>query len=158
MRHGRSVATIDNENVTAQAIARLMVGRSVLLRVARGEAKPTNETLLNVVGLTARGERGETAVDDLTLSVRSGEIVGLAGVQGNGQDELVECIAGLRRPVSGVVEICGAAPAASPRATREAGLAYIPADRGGLGLSRESGIWENMAIGHLHDFRPGPSF
>jgi ABC-type uncharacterized transport system ATPase subunit len=158
MRHGRIVATIDNENVTAQEIARLMVGRPVLLRVAKGEAKPTSETLLNVVGLTARGERGETAVDDLTLSVRGGEIVGLAGVQGNGQDELVECIAGLRRPVVGVVEICGSALGGSPRATREAGLAYIPADRGGLGLSRESGIWENMAVGHLDEFRAGPFF
>jgi general nucleoside transport system ATP-binding protein len=156
MRHGRVVATLDNKNVTAQEIARLMVGRSVLLRVAKSEAKPTTEALLNVVGLTALGERGETAVDDLSLNVRAGEIVGLAGVQGNGQDELVECIAGLRRAVSGAVHICGATLGASPRAKREAGLAYIPADRGGLGLSRESGIWENLTIGHLDEFRSGP--
>jgi simple sugar transport system ATP-binding protein len=155
MRHGRIVATIDNSDVTAQDIAGLMVGRSVLLRVAKGEARPTTETLLNVSGLTARGERGETAVDDLSLSVRAGEIVGLAGVQGNGQDELVECIAGLRRPVSGAVEICSAALGATPRDNREAGLAYIPADRAGLGLSPESGIWENMTIGHLDEFRSG---
>ncbi len=157
MRQGRIVATIDNsEKVTAQEIAGLMVGRSVLLRVAKSEAKPATEMLLNVVGLTARGERGETAVDDLSLSVRAGEIVGLAGVQGNGQDELVECIAGLRRPVSGAVEICGATVGASPRANRDAGLAYIPADRGGLGLSRESGIWANLTVGHLDEFRSGP--
>jgi len=156
MRHGRIVATIDNANVTAQDIAGLMVGRSVLLRVAKGEARSTTETLLNVSGLTARGERGETAVDDLSLSVRAGEIVGLAGVQGNGQDELVECIAGLRRPVSGAVEICGAALGATPRANREAGLAYIPADRAGLGLSPQSSIWENMTVGHLDEFRAGP--
>ncbi len=156
MRHGRIVATMENKGVTAPEIARLMVGRPVLLRVAKGEAKPTGETLLNVVGLTARGERGETAVDDLSLSVQAGEIVGLAGVQGNGQDELVECIAGFRRPVSGAVEICGAPASATPRANRDAGLAYIPADRGGLGLSRESAIWENMTIGHLDEFRSGP--
>ena len=156
MRHGRIVATIGNKDVTAQDIAGLMVGRSVLLRVAKGEAKPTKETLLRVSGLTARGERGETAIDDLSLSVQAGEIVGLAGVQGNGQDELVECIAGLRRPVSGVVEICGAPLGATPSANRNAGLAYIPADRAGLGLSPESGIWENMTVGHLHEFRFGP--
>ena len=156
MRHGRIVATIDNKDVTAQDIAGLMVGRSVLLRVAKGVASPTTETLLRVAGLTARGERGETAVDNLSLSVQSGEIVGLAGVQGNGQDELVECIAGLRRPVSGIVEICGAALGATPCANRKAGLAYIPADRNDLGLSPQSCIWENMAVGHIDEFRSGP--
>ena len=156
MKQGRIVATMENTGVTAQEIAGLMVGRSVLLRVAKGEAKPTDETLLRVSGLTARGERGETAVDDLSFNVQAGEIVGLAGVQGNGQDELVECIAGLRRPVSGVVEICGAAVGGTPSASRSAGLAYIPADRGGLGLSPESAIWENMSVGHLDELRSGP--
>jgi ABC-type uncharacterized transport system ATPase subunit len=85
-----------------------------------------------------------------------GEIVGLAGVQGNGQDELVECIAGLRRPVEGRISICGTPLGATPLANREAGLAYIPADRGGLGLSLESGIWENMTVGHIKRFRNGP--
>ena len=103
MRQGRIVATTENKDVTAQQIASLMVGRSVLLRVAKGEARPTEEALLSVSGLTALGERGETAVDNLSLTVRAGEIVGLAGVQGNGQDELIECIAGMRHAVSGSI-------------------------------------------------------
>ena len=158
MRQGRIVATLDNKDVTAQQLAALMVGRSVLLRVAKGAARPTDEILLDVRQLTALGERGETAVHDLSFSVRAGEIVGLAGVQGNGQDELVECIAGLRRAVSGSIEICGKPLGSSPRANRDAGLAYIPADRGAVGLSLESGIWENLTVGHLAEFGRGPFF
>ena len=113
-----------------------MVGRAVLLRVAKGEARPTPEPLLTVEGLMVAGDRGETAIDDLSLSVRAGEIVGLAGVQGNGQDELVEAITGLRRPLSGAIEVCGTPLRhADPRAARAAGLAYVPADRGRVGLS-----------------------
>ncbi|MDR3495687.1 MAG: ABC transporter ATP-binding protein [Ancalomicrobiaceae bacterium] len=152
MRHGEVVDTIDNDNVTAQQIAGHMVGRSVLLRVEKSVARPTTEVLLKVDGLTALGDRGERAVDDLSLEVRAGEIVGLAGVQGNGQDELVECIAGLRRPVEGNVAICGTGLGPKPSDNRDAGLAYIPADRGGVGLSLESSIWENMTIGHLPQF------
>ncbi len=158
MRQGRIVATLDNKDVTAQQLAGLMVGRSVLLRVAKGKANPTDEVLLGVRGLTALGERGEIAVHDMTFGVRAGEIVGLAGVQGNGQDELVECIAGLRRAVSGGITICGKPLGNSPRANREAGLAYIPADRGGVGLSLESSIWENLTVGHLEEFSRGPFF
>lgn len=158
MRQGRIVDTLTNDGVTAQQIASLMVGRSVLLRVAKAPARPKPETLLEVSGLTALGERGETAVDNLSLEVRAGEIVGLAGVQGNGQDELVECIAGLRRPVSGTVRICGTPLGATPRRNRQAGLAYIPADRAGVGLSLESSIWENMTVGHLGEFSRGGLF
>ncbi|HEV7719265.1 MAG TPA: ABC transporter ATP-binding protein [Arsenicitalea sp.] len=156
MRQGRIVATIDNENVTAQEIASLMVGRPVLLRVAKDKAKPTPETLLDVRGLVALGERGDTTVDNLSMQIQAGEIVGLAGVQGNGQDELVECIAGLRRPVSGSVAICGTPLGTNPQANRKAGLAYIPADRGGVGLSLLSGLWENLTVGHLDKLRFGP--
>lgn len=158
MKLGRIVATMDNKDVTAQQIASLMVGRSVLLRVAKSESHPSEESLLKVRDLTALGERGEVAIDKLSLDVRSGEIVGLAGVQGNGQDELIECVAGLRRPLSGTVEICGTSLGSTPRHNRDAGLAYIPADRGGVGLSLESDIWENMTVGHLQKFSRGPMF
>jgi simple sugar transport system ATP-binding protein len=155
MRQGRIVETMDNRNVTADQIASLMVGRSVLLRVAKDKARPAERKLLSVSRLKALGERGEAAVSDLSLDVFAGEIVGLAGVQGNGQDELVECIAGLRRPVEGSIEICGATAGNDPLANRKAGLAYIPADRGGLGLSLQSPIWENMTVGHLKEFTSG---
>ena len=157
MRLGRIIATMDNKGVTAEEIANLMVGRAVLLRVAKGEARPTPEPLLTVEGLVVAGDRGETAVDDLSLSVRAGEIVGLAGVQGNGQDELVEAITGLRRPLSGAVEVCGTSLRhADPRAARAAGLAYVPADRGRVGLSLLSRVWENLTLGHQRELSRGP--
>ena len=157
MRLGRIIATEANRGITAQHIASLMVGRSVLLRVVRTKANPSPEILLKVDGLTALGDRGETAVGDLSLNVRAGEIVGLAGVQGNGQDELVECIAGLRRPLAGHVAICGTAIAhGDPWVCRDAGLAYIPADRARVGLSLQSRVWENMSLGHLAEFSRGP--
>jgi simple sugar transport system ATP-binding protein len=157
MRHGRIISTEPKEGVTAQHLASLMVGRSVLLRVDKSKAHPSSEKLLEVDGLTALGDRGEIAVGDISLAVHGGEIVGLAGVQGNGQDELVECIAGLRRPLSGTVSICGAAVEHSmPGRSRNAGLAYIPADRERVGLSLTSQVWENLSLGHLPAFSRGP--
>jgi simple sugar transport system ATP-binding protein len=134
-----------------------MVGRSVLLRVDKPKARPSSDRLLKVDRLTALGDRGETAISDISFVVRAGEIVGLAGVQGNGQDELVECIAGLRRPLTGIVSICGAVVEHSmPGRSRDAGLAYIPADRERVGLSLTSQVWENLSLGHLAAFSRGP--
>jgi simple sugar transport system ATP-binding protein len=156
MRHGRIISTEPNQGVTADHLASLMVGRSVLLRVHKTEARPSNDRLLSVESLTAVGDRDETAVDDVSFFVRGGEIVGLAGVQGNGQDELVECIAGMRRPVSGRVGICGTVSEhADPRTRRAAGLAYVPADRERVGLSLTSQVWENLTVGHLPEFSRG---
>ncbi len=157
MRQGRIVATQDNTSLTADRIASQMVGRTVLLRVAKTPASPSAEAALDIRHLSVIGDRGIVAVDDLSLDVRPGEIVGLAGVQGNGQDELVESIAGIRRARAGQIMICGAKPAAGdPRASREAGLAYVPADRAHVGLSLSSAIWENMTLGHVDAFRRGP--
>jgi len=157
MRHGRIISTAPSEGVTAQELASLMVGRSVLLRVDKTKAHPAPEKLLDVGSLTAIGDRGETAVSSASFSVRGGEIVGLAGVQGNGQDELVECITGLRRPIEGFVSICGTQVAyLAPRSSRQAGLAYIPSDRERVGLSLTSPVWENLSLGHLQTFSRGP--
>lgn len=157
MRQGRLLQTVDNENVTAQQLASMMVGREVLLKVKKGEPHP-GKMALEVANLTANGEQGHAALENLSFSVRCGEIVALAGVQGNGQDEVVECIAGLRRAVSGEIQINGTSVGTDPEINRKAGLAYIPADRGGLGLSLQSGIWENMAVGHIDQFGSGPLF
>jgi ABC-type uncharacterized transport system ATPase subunit len=156
MRRGRIVRTFDNQNVTAQDIANEMVGRSVLLRVDKSAPRDVGEPILEVRNLVAYGDRGERAVDDLSLDVRAGEIVGIAGVQGNGQDELVECIAGLRTPGAGTIKIDSVAASANPRMARQAKLAYVPADRGGLGLSLESPLWENLMVGHLAEVSNGP--
>jgi ABC-type uncharacterized transport system ATPase subunit len=81
MRHGRIISTEPNKDVTAQHLASLMVGRSVLLRVDKSKARPSTDKLLQVDALTALGDRGDTAVNDLSFAVHAGEIVGLAGVQ-----------------------------------------------------------------------------
>ena len=157
MRQGRVVATENNSGVTAEQIASQMVGRPVLLRVAKSVARPHGEPALDIRGLSVRSDRGTMAVEDLSMTVRPGEIVGLAGVQGNGQDELVESIAGIRTPVAGRIAICGVVPTeGDPMASRQAGLAYVPADRAHVGLSLCSAVWENMSVGHLSRFRNGP--
>jgi simple sugar transport system ATP-binding protein len=156
MRRGRIIRTFRNSNVTAQEIANEMVGRSVLLRVDKQTAADDGEVLLSVDKLVSRGDRDELAVDELTMDVRAGEIVGIAGVQGNGQDELVECIAGLRRPTSGTTTIKGKAVGSTPLASRRAGLAYVPADRGNVGLSLQSTLWENLIVGHFPAVSKGP--
>ena len=148
MRHGEIVATRPNRDLTAEYLARLMVGRAVLLRVVKSEATPLPTPMLRVTGLAAQGERGEAAVRNLTLTVRPGEIVGIAGVQGNGQDELVQAIAGFRAPTAGRIEIDGIdVGGGDPAAARRAGLAYVPADRQQVGMSAASAIWVNMTLG-----------
>jgi ABC-type uncharacterized transport system ATPase subunit len=157
MRQGRIVGTRDNKGLTAETIASQMIGRGVLLRVAKTPARPTPEPALVVKDLRALGDRGVVAVDGVCLAIRPGEIVGIAGVQGNGQDELIESIVGLRQYQSGSITILGVAPVrGDPRASRLSGLAYVPADRARVGLSLQSAIWENMAVGHLAAFRRGP--
>ncbi|WP_292302923.1 ABC transporter ATP-binding protein [Mesorhizobium sp.] len=156
MRRGRIRKTFQAAGVTAQDIANEMVGRSVLLKVEKTPSTFDGQKLLSVKDLESYGDRGEVAVDSLSMDVRAGEIVGLAGVQGNGQDELVQCIAGMRKPANGMIAFGDKVVHTSPRAARAAGLAYIPADRGGVGLSLQSSIWENMMVGHFSEVTRGP--
>ncbi|HWP69114.1 MAG TPA: ATP-binding cassette domain-containing protein, partial [Rectinemataceae bacterium] len=102
-----------------------------------------------VKSLRVDSARGIEAVAGLSLQVRANEIVGLAGVQGNGQDELVEAIAGLRQSKEGDILLEGKSiRSASPRKIRDMGAAYIPADRTTVGLSVNDSIWENTVLGH----------
>src|SRR5690606_3176013 len=102
MRQGTVVATHETARTTVEELAELMVGRRVLLRVEKGDAKP-GAVKLAVRNLTVEDSRGVTMVDGVSLDVRAGEIVGIAGVAGNGQSELIEAISGIRRAVSGSV-------------------------------------------------------
>ena len=102
MRRGEMVATRETAKTSVEELAELMVGRRVLLQVEKGEANP-GEVKLSVKGLTVRDSRGVTMVDDVSFDVRAGEIVGIAGVAGNGQSELLEAIAGMRRATAGTV-------------------------------------------------------
>src|SRR5271166_4075877 len=127
LRDGRTADTSPREIIQA------MTGRNVNLKVEKG---PTHvgAPRLTAVDLTVAGGAARPAVDRVSLSVRAGEIVGIAGVAGNGQNELVEALVGLRRPDGGRVEICGVdVSAANVEAHRAAGLAYIPEDRAAVG-------------------------
>lgn len=148
MRGGHAVATMNTAETSAVLLAEKMVGRSVLFRVEKKPAEP-QEVLLEVKDLRVESNRGVKAVNGITMNVRAREIVGLAGVQGNGQDELVEALVGLRHAKSGEIILNGSnIRGLSPIQVRNAGLAYIPADRTRVGLSVESSIWENLLLGH----------
>jgi ABC-type uncharacterized transport system ATPase subunit len=146
MRRGKVEATTTPKQSSQAELARMMVGRSVLLRVEKGEARP-GQTLLAIDGLTVHDDRHQVAVDNLSLEVRSGEILGIAGVEGNGQNELVEAIVGLRMPRSGQITLGGRdITHASTHSTLEAGLGFIPADRHRMGIVLELSVADNLVL------------
>ena len=153
LRRGKKIDTIPREGATEDTLARMMVGREVLLRVEK-KAPDGGDILLEVRDLSVRDERGLDVVRDVSLTVRAGEIVGLAGVEGNGQSELIEAITGLRGHRSGEVLVAGEA-VAHPTARRmlDAGVGHIPEDRQRRGLVLEFSIAENIA---LHDYNQRP--
>ncbi len=146
LRHGRVVGSTVPDATSEQDLASMMVGRSVLLRVAKDEASP-GEVVLEVEGLTVLDERGQIAVDDLSIQVRAGEIVAIAGVQGNGQTELVEALTGLAPVASGAVRVAGhAVDHARPREVLHAGVAHVPEDRVKDGLVGTFSVAENLVL------------
>lgn len=153
MRQGTMVATRETKGTTVEELAELMVGRRVLLRVQKGEAKP-GELKLSVRNLTVQDSRKVTMVDDVSFDIRAGEIVGIAGVAGNGQSELIEAIAGTRRAVSGKVMLDGkpidVTGTADPGELRDRGLAHVPEDRHHVGLVLAFEEAENSILGY-HD-------
>jgi simple sugar transport system ATP-binding protein len=153
MRQGTMVATRKTAETTVGELAELMVGRRVLLRVDKGEARP-GEFKLVVEELTVKDSRGVTMVDNVSFGVRAGEIVGIAGVAGNGQSELLEAISGIRHAVSGSVLLDGkpieVTGSADPGELRERGLAHVPEDRHHVGLVLAFEENENSILGY-HD-------
>ena len=153
LRRGKKIETAPREGATEESLARAMVGREVLLRVDKPAAEP-GETLLEVDDLHVRDDRGIEKVRGVSLRVRAGEIVGIAGVDGNGQTELIDAIAGLRRIENGVVKVAGRELRhATARAVLDAGVGHIPEDRQRRGLVLEFTIAENIA---LHDYGEPP--
>ncbi|HLJ03258.1 MAG TPA: ABC transporter ATP-binding protein [Solirubrobacteraceae bacterium] len=146
LRRGKKVDTVPREGATELSLARLVVGRDVLLAVDKAPAKPAGP-LLEVRDLHVRDDRGLEKVSGLSLSVRAGEIVALAGVDGNGQQELVDSIAGMRAPESGAVEIDGVDIAGKGvRVATDAGVAHIAEDRHVRGLVLPFTLAENLAL------------
>ncbi|HET9738986.1 MAG TPA: ABC transporter ATP-binding protein [Solirubrobacteraceae bacterium] len=155
LRRGKKIDTVETEGATERSLATLMVGRDVLLRVEKPEHQP-GEPLLEVRELHVADDRGLPAVRGLSLEVRAGEIVGLAGVDANGQSELIEAIVGLRHPTAGQVILDGQDLAG--RSTREildAGVGHIAEDRHRRGLVLQFDLAENIG---LREYRkPGVS-
>jgi simple sugar transport system ATP-binding protein len=146
MRRGKVVATTTPQESNQAELARLMVGRSVLLQVEKTESRPGG-VLLALNDLTVQDDRHQVAVDQFTLEVRAGEIVGIAGVEGNGQNELVEAIVGLRMPKSGQIMLAGRdITHASTHSTLEAGLGFIPPDRQRMGIVLELPVADNLVL------------
>ncbi|MEI9414660.1 ABC transporter ATP-binding protein [Mesorhizobium sp. Cs1321R2N1] len=156
MRQGTMVATRETRKTTVEELAELMVGRRVLLRVEKGEAE-AGAVKLAVKNLTVRDSRGVTMVDDVSFDLRAGEIVGIAGVAGNGQSELLEAISGIRHAVSGSVMLEGKpidlTGKADPGELRDRGLAHVPEDRHHVGLVLAFEENENSILGYHDDPR-----
>jgi simple sugar transport system ATP-binding protein len=154
LRRGRAIDTVPREGATEEGLARLMVGREVLLRVDKPPATP-GEVVLELDDVHVRDDRELEKVRGVSLQVRAGEIVGIAGVDGNGQTELVEAISGLRKRESGRIVIGGRETAlhAGVRSMLESGVGHIPEDRHRYGLVLDFTLAENAA---LHDFRYRP--
>jgi len=153
LRRGRTIETVPREGATEASLARAMVGREVLLRIEKQPAQPTDPILV-VRDLRVRDDRGIEKVKDVSFEVRAGEIVGIAGVDGNGQTELIDALTGLRRVDGGTVEVAGRELRdANAREMLDAGVGHIPEDRQRRGLVLEFSIAENVA---LHDYAEPP--
>jgi simple sugar transport system ATP-binding protein len=150
MRRGKTVAEVRPEDVDETQLAELMVGRPVDLVVHREESNP-GDVVLAVEGLTVLDDRLQRAVDDVSFTVRSGEIVGIAGVQGNGQTELVETLTGLRPSLGGTVMLGDAdITTESPRAIHNRAIAHVPEDRQESGLILPFSVTENIILDSYH--------
>ena len=146
LRKGRKVATIPVENATRESLAEMMVGRKVIFQIGKTLQNP-GRVVLEAKNLTVRGDRGRIRVNGLSIDLRQREILGLAGVSGNGQEELCESLAGLRKPESGNILIDGdPMERESSRAFQRRGVSYIPADRIGTGLVTGMNLRENIAL------------
>jgi general nucleoside transport system ATP-binding protein len=154
LRRGKRIDTVSRQGATEEGLARMMVGREVLLRVDKAPASPT-DVALEVKDLQVVDERDLEKVRGVSFTVRRGEIVAIAGVDGNGQTELVEAITGLRRIASGTVAVGGREfeGHVTPRMMIDAGIGHIPEDRHRRGLVLEFNLAENIA---LHDYDRPP--
>ncbi len=154
LRRGKKIDTVPRDGATEAGLAQLMVGREVVFRVDKPAPKP-GETLLQVKALHVLDDRGIEKVRGISFDVHAGEIVGIAGVDNNGQTELIDALTGLRRAAAGTVTMGGReyTHATPKEMTDDAGLGHIPEDRHARGLILDFSLAENLA---LHDYRHEP--
>ena len=146
IRRGKSIQTVGIEGATNKDLAEMMVGRSVSFVTEKEEAQP-KEVVLQISDLVVNENRGVPAVKELSLDVRAGEIVGIAGIDGNGQSELIQAITGLRKVKSGSIKIKGQEVVGlSPRKITEMNVSHVPEDRHREGLVLEMMLSENIAL------------
>ncbi len=153
MRRGEMVATVETAGTSPPELAELMVGRRVLLRVEKAEKAP-GAPLLEVENLSVVDARGVLRVANASFTVRAGEIVGIAGVAGNGQSELLEAVAGMRPPMLGSIRLEGKTIHSSehnPHRMRELGLLHVPEDRLRMGLVPAFPAFESAILGFSHE-------
>ena len=151
LRGGREAGTCDTRDTTLGELAEKMVGRPVLLELEKGAARPT-AAVLEVRGLRVRDDRGLDAVKEVSFAVRAGEVLGVAGVEGNGQAELIEALTGLRAVAAGEIRLAGREiTRATPLERLRAGLAHVPADRLARGLLAEYDLADNLILGRQRD-------
>jgi general nucleoside transport system ATP-binding protein len=152
LRDGKVVATVQTKETNPRELAHMMVGRDVLMELPRKPAQP-GEPVLEVAGLSVINERGLTAVKNVSLKVHSGEIVGIAGVSGNGQTELALALSGLLPASQGEIKLSGEAIKLAARTLSRGGLAHIPEDRIKMGIILPFTVAENLII-HEHSDEP----
>ena len=151
LRRGKVVGEVDPKSATESQIAEMMVGRPVQLTVDKNSTK-AGDVVLKVTDLTVLDADGRTHVENVSFEVHAGEIVGIAGVQGNGQTELVEALTGLRKAASGVIALDGKDLTHSdPRERHQMGMAHIPEDRQRQGLVGGLSVAENLVLTRYHD-------
>ena len=150
LRNGRVVGETTPSQTSESGLAEMMVGRSVMLQVEKSISDP-GDVVLKIDELQVNDDRGQIALDGLSFEVRAGEILGVAGVEGNGQRELVEAITGLRKPSVGVMEIDGEElTSGSPRQITKKGVAHIPEDREKHGVVAVYSVAENSVLNRYH--------
>lgn len=138
---------METRDTSEREIASLMVGRDVIFGDLR-DSRAAGEERLVIRGLTALSDRGLEALGGVDLTVRAGEVVGVCGVEGNGQTELAECVAGMRPVTGGSVILCGRdVTGCTPGSIRRAGLSYIPEDRISMGMDVRASVAENLIVG-----------
>ncbi len=154
MRRGEMTATVKTAGTSPEELAELMVGRKVLLHVPKGPANP-GKTVLEVENLKVVDEEGVERLKGISFEIRAGEILGIAGVAGNGQSQLLEVLGGIRRG-TGTVRLNGqeldlTGKYSDGQSRRQKSIAHVPEDRQHLGMIMDFTAWENLAFGYHHD-------
>ncbi|MDV4706502.1 ABC transporter ATP-binding protein [Enterococcus faecium] len=150
IRRGKGIGTVNVKDVTSQQLADMMVGRTVSFKTMKKEAKP-QEVVLSIENLVVKENRGLEAVKNLNLEVRAGEVLGIAGIDGNGQSELIQALTGLRKAESGHIKLKGEdITNKKPRKITEHGVGHVPEDRHKYGLVLDMTLSENIALQTYH--------